>query len=388
MKYSIITPSGQNGEAVPATFFERVKAKVSGWRNFALIVVVPTIIFAAYQYLIASDLYETTSEFLVKSGESSQAPVGGFGDVLGIGVRTQSQTEILSVPDYLESHEVLAALQKRVNLVQIFRRPEADIFTRLSESNPDPETLLKYYRTKVEIRHDGDTGIMHISVRTYRPQDSFLIGQLLLALGERKINEMNQRSYDDAIKSARTQLNSAEDEAASIQREITNFRQSNQDVDPELSSAAQIKLVAEMNAQLSRARAQMGTMAGVISSDSPQYQALAAQIHSLETEINSQTSKMGGKKEEISSSLGAYEELKVRQDFAAKNYTAAAANLQRSIEQARKQQLYFIRVVDPNLAVRSLYPKREKAVLTLFLFLTIAYGIGWLILAGVREHEA
>ncbi|KAJ8137027.1 hypothetical protein OY671_009760, partial [Metschnikowia pulcherrima] len=191
-----------------------------------------------------------------------------------------------------------------------------------------------------------------------------------------------QRSYDDAIKSARTHLNSAEDEAASIQREITNFRQSNQDVDPELSSAAQIKSVAEMNAQLSRARAQMGTMAGVISSDSPQYQALAAQIHSSETEINSQTSKMGGKKEEISSSLGAYEESKVRQDFAAKNYTAAAANSQRSIEQARKQQLYFIRVVDPNLAVRSLYPKREKAVLTSFLFLTIAYGIGWSILAG------
>lgn len=388
MKYGIVLPPEQAEYSSGTSLLQELKAKIGAWRNFAFMVMAPTLIFSAYQYLIVADRFETTSEFLVKSGENSQVPSGVVGDMLGIGVKSQSQSEILSVPEYLESHEVLTALQAKMNVAEIFRRPEADIFTRLSEPNPAPEILLKYYRTRVSVRHDSDTGIMHLSVQTYRPQDSFKMGQALLQLGERKINEMNQRSYEDAIRSARAQLASAENEAASVQRKITEFRQTNEDVDPELSGQAQIKLVSELNTRLASARAQLETMAAVISQDSPQYQALSGQVHSLEAEIDSQTGKMGTRNTEITRSLGEYEELKVRQDFAAKNYAAAAANLERAVEQARRQQLYFVHVVDPNLAVRSLYPMRMKSILTLFAFLTIAYGIGWLIIAGVREHEA
>lgn len=388
MKHGVILPPEPVGNASALSFFDKAKVKIGEWRNFLLLVIIPTLIFAGYQYFIAADRYETTSEFLVKSGENSQGSSSTFGEMLGMGAKSQSQSEILSVPDYLESHEVLTVLQKKINLVEIFRRPEADIFSRLQDADPQPETLLKYYRTRVNVRHDSDSGIMHISVQTYRPRDSYKIGQMLLQLGEHKINDMNHRSYEDAIKSAREQLKRAEDDAAAIQRKITDFRQENQDVDPELSGQAQIKLVSELNARLAGARAQLGTMSGIISHDSPQYQALLHQVQSLDAEINAQSSKMGGRNTEITRSLGTYEELKVRQDFAAKNYTAAAVNLQRAIEQAQKQQLYFIHVVDPNIPVRSLYPKREKAVLTLFLFLLVAYGIGWLIVAGVREHEA
>ena len=388
MKYGAILPPRPIEEPSAPSLFDRIRQTAIERRNFLLIVILPTLIFTAYQYLIAADQYETTSEFLVKSGENSQVPMSAIGQMLGVGGASQSQSEILSVPEYLESHEVLAALQKQMSLVDIFRRPEADIFSRLAYADPEPETLLKYYRHKINVRYNNNTGIMHLSVRTYRPADSLQIGQALLQLGEHKINEMNQRSFQDAIKSARYQLGRAEDNAAAIQRKITEFRQVNKDVNPELSGQAQIKLVAELNARLASARTQLGAMSGVISRNSPQYQALLHQVQSLEAEANSQASKMGSQNTAIARSLGQYEELKVRQDFAAKNYEAAAANLQRAMEQAQKQQLYFIHVVDPNMPVRALYPKREEAVITLFCFLMIAYGIGWLIIAGVREHEA
>ena len=294
----------------------------------------------------------------------------------------------MSVPDYMRSYEALRELSKRVNLIKIFNRPGADFFSKLNDESPDPEILLKYYRKQVAVVRDSDTGLIHLDIRTFRPADSLLIGNVLLELGERKINEMNQRSYDDAIKAAQAQLRRAEDSAADTQRNITEFRQTHLDVDPELSGQAQIKLVAELNTRIASARAQLTAMSTVISHDGPQYLALLQQIDSLQSETNKQMRTMGGQNTAMAGKLGQYEALKVQQDFAAKNYEAAAANLQRAIEQAQKQQLYFVRVINPNLPVRALYPKRAENVLTLTLFLLVGYGIGWLILAGVREHAA
>ena len=45
-----------------------------------------------------------------------------------------------------------------------------------------------------------------------------------------------------------------------------------------------------------------------------------------------------------------------------------------------------MRVVEPNLPQKALYPKRWTIVLSAFIGLLLAYGIGWLIMAGVREH--
>jgi capsular polysaccharide transport system permease protein len=258
----------------------------------------------------------------------------------------------------------------------------------LADANPEPERLLKYYRGKVNVRYNSDTGIMHMSVRSFRPSDSLKIADALLSLGEQKINLMNQRRYRDALGSAQMQLERAEKNAADIQREITIFRQKNQDVDPELSGQAQIKLVAELNSKLASLRAQLISVGVAVSRESPQYRALQNQVSALEAETASQARKMGGANAAIASTLGKYEALKIRQELAAKNYEAAAVGLQRAAEQAQKQQLYFITIVSPNLPVRSLYPKREELILTLFCFLLISYGIGWLIFAGMREHEA
>lgn len=388
MKYGAVLPPPIEDDFSNSFGYRSVVQKLKEWRNFLLLVVLPTVAFATYQYLIAADQFETTSDFLVKTGENSQAPMSSFGQILGIGGQSQSQSEILSVPVYMGSHEVVAILGKQINLLKIFRRPEADIFSKMADPSPEPEKLLKYYRGKVNVRYNSDTGIMHMSVRSFRPSDSLKITNALLSLGEQKINLMNQRRYRDALGSAQMQLERAEKNAADIQREITIFRQINQDVDPELSGQAQIKLVAELNSKLASLRAQLISVGVAVSRESPQYRALQNQVSALEAETASQARKMGGANAAIASTLGKYEALKIRQELAAKNYEAAAVGLQRAAEQAQKQQLYFITIVSPNLPVRSLYPKREELILTLFCFLLISYGIGWLIYAGMREHEA
>jgi capsular polysaccharide transport system permease protein len=56
--------------------------------------------------------------------------------------------------------------------------------------------------------------------------------------------------------------------------------------------------------------------------------------------------------------------------------------------QAIRQQLFVVNVVRPNLPEYALYPKGTMMIATVFLAFLLAYCIGWLMIAGMREHAA
>lgn len=360
-------------------------------RYFLLIVIFPTLLVAAYLFFVASDQYESEAHFIVRASQDSPAVPTGLGQVLNLaGGVTESQSQALSVGDYLSSHDAVAALMDKVQLLDRFRRPGVDIFSRPFSAHPAPETLLKYYRRQVDVEYANDTGITTLRVRAFRPDDAYAIINALLDLGERRVNELNTRAYDDTLSVARKQLDEAEADVARNQTRITGFRQSNSDIDPAGSGEAQIRLVSELEATLAGARAQLASMSGTIRPESPQYVALAARVKALEAQVAIQSGKLAGSGggKTIATDLGGYEELRLRQDFAAKRYAAAAAALEQARERAMKQQLFVVRVVEPNMPQKSTYPTRWTILATVFFGLLLSYGIGWLIVAGVREHAA
>lgn len=363
-----------------------------GWANrnkwFLIIVIVPTLLVAAYYYLIASDQYQSEAHFVVRTADASPTPTSGLGQFLGIGGGvSQSRSDAMSVNDFLDSQQAVDAVNKRVNLVERFRRSEADFATRLWFAAPTPEMLLRYYRDHVDVTMNEETGITTLKVRSFRPDDSYTIIGELLKMGEERVNLINRRSQSDTLAIARRQIGEAETALVAIQGRMTAFRQNRGDLDPEGSGKAQLGLVTSLEGQLAAARAQLSAMQGIISPSSPQYVAMAARLRALEGQVAGQRGRLTSGGSAIAARLGSYQELQIRQEFAAKRYEVAAARLEKARDDAMKQQLYIVRVVDANTPVKSEYPKRWKIILTVFLSLLVTYGIGWLLVAGVREHS-
>ena len=366
----------------------RIWDRAAAWRYPMLLILLPTMIFAAYYYLVAANQYESESHFIVSSEASGGGSASGFGSLFGLTAGGSGQSQTMAVPDYLQSHEAVVALNRKLDLVAMFRRPEADVLSRLRDPNPTPEALQRYFEKMVTVHHDADTGITALTVHAFRPSDAFAIANELLQLGEAQVNRMNRRRYGDAVAAAQAQLQTAEQRISQIQGRITSYRQQGRDIDPEASGETQLRLVSGLKTQLASAQASLAAMSGTISPSSPQYIAVQRQISSLRGVIASQASELTGGNRTIASNLGGYEQLRVRQEFAAKNYAAASAALIKAQEDATRQQLYIVRVVDANMPVKSLFPQRGRIVLIAFIALCVAYGIGWLILAGVREHAA
>jgi capsular polysaccharide transport system permease protein len=76
----------------------------------------------------------------------------------------------------------------------------------------------------------------------------------------------------------------------------------------------------------------------------------------------------------------------LEREFADRQLASATASLEAARVEAQRQQVYIARVVEPNLAVHPLYPRKLISVGSVFLGLSVAFGIGWLLVAGMREH--
>lgn len=363
-----------------------------GWlrshRNWCLIVLLPTALIAAYYYLIAADQYESEAHFVVKTSDSQSATPSGLGQALTLVGGASSERDALLIADYLKSHDAVGALQSRIGLVQRFRRPEADIFSRLWYADPTPEQLLKYFDNRADVDVSTESGITTLKVRSFRPGDSYRIIRELIQLGEDRVNMLNRRNYANAVATSQQRVKDAETNLAQIQGRITQFRRSGQDFNPQITGSSRTGMVSELQGQLAMARAQESSMAAVLAPNSPQLVATRERVAALSRQVSAETAKLSSGPGNVASGIGTYEGIKMRQELAGKQFELATTSLLRAQDEARRQQLFVVPIVDANMPVRALYPQRTKIVVTAFLALLLSYGIGWLIAAGVREHAA
>ncbi len=365
----------------------RVREIIRSNRLFLILVLLPTLLVALYYSIFASNQYQSSADFVVRRADSAKTGAD-FGSILGFGFGANSSlSEAYLVEEYLLSHDVVKRLQKENDLVGVFTRPGVDWVSRMWSSEPTPENLLKFFNRQVEVKTDDVTGISHLSVRTFRPQDSQTIALAMLKAGEERINAINAQTYRDQVANAKLQFEVASRNLSEVEAQLTAYRLANADPDPANSGRAQIELVSGLTESLVAARAKLATMSGAISHSSPQYQAMVRQVQTLEAQVAAENAKIGGPKASLASRLGDYEHLVVKQTEAAQVYTAASINYKQAQADAMRKQLYLVRVVEPNTPVKSEYPKRFQIVLTVFATLFLAYAIGWLLLAGIKEHS-
>ena len=358
-----------------------------GW--FLLIVVLPTIAAATYYYGVAADQYVSEARFVVRGPQSNGPNISGLGQVLGLGGGlTAAQSESFAVGDYMESHDAVAALRDRLDLVGLFRRQEADPVAKLWYAHPSAETLLRYYRNHVTIQYNEDTGITTIKVYTFRPEDARDLVQALLTLGEERVNAFNKRAVADTIRVAQDEVDSAEQRVVDAQKKLTTFRIRERDIDPQRTSTAQLALIHTLQEQLAQSRAQLAGLSASVQSNSPQFAALNSRIRALQSQIDSELALLTGDHGALAPVLADYEQLTLQREFAQTSYTSALTALENARLQAMRQQLFVVEVVHPDLPQRSLFPRSSMMVATVFLGLLLSYAIGWLIVAGMREHAA
>ncbi len=202
---------------------QKLKKLVRKNRLFVGTVVVPTLISIIYYGFIASDIYISESQFLVRSSKQS-APTG-LGMILGP-TFSNALNDNHSVNAYILSRDALKNLDSELAVRDIYSRDSIDFISRfgLMRWKQNFEGLYEYYHRHVSIYLDNVSAISTLKVSAYKPEDAQKINEVLLLDAEKHVNKLNERARLDAIRFAKQDLDIAQKSAQDASEALTEYR--------------------------------------------------------------------------------------------------------------------------------------------------------------------
>ncbi|OYW09217.1 MAG: hypothetical protein B7Z53_03375 [Rhodospirillales bacterium 12-71-4] len=180
----------------------------------------------------------------------------------------------------------------------------------------------------------------------------------------------------------------AERRVLAAREALTAFREREQTLDPTAAAGSAVQTVARLEAALAEARTELQEKQAFMRRDNPQIQVLNNRIAALSAQIGLERARRTSGTETLTQQISGYERLQLEREFAERIYASAIASLEAARADAQRQQVFLMRVVEPNLAERATYPKAFFNTITLLVGLSVLYAVGWLLVAGAREHAS
>lgn len=346
----------------------------------------PTLLSIVYFTFIAAERYVSESVFVVRSA-TKPTGASGLGALMEMSGFGQSNEDVYAVQSFMTSRSAVEQLAARLPIREIYARPKTDLVARYPSLffGTTVEELHQYLNWMISITYNATTGLTTLSVQAFRPEDAREISLALLDLGEQTVNRMNARIQRDAMRSAQDEVKRGEDRLVAAQQAITRFRNAELVIDPTSSAVVVTEVIARLGAELAQVEAQIREVSAA-SSSSPQLVALRRRAEAIQAQINRERSRVSSAFDGIADKLATYERLVLEREFAKAALSAAQRSLEVAQQEARRQQLYLERVVEPVAPDRDMAPRRLRLIASTFGVNVILAIVGWLIFTGLREH--
>ncbi|MBN1141011.1 MAG: capsule biosynthesis protein [Deltaproteobacteria bacterium] len=364
----------------------KLPSRLAAWplkKKFLALVGLPTLLAAFYFGGWATDMYVSEARFSIRSPEG-----GGGSELLSLlgqgGGSTASDAYV--VADYIVSMNLLEALDKRLKLKEHFQNRAADFFSRL-EADPTAEEFLKYYRSVAAVGFNPTSGILDLKTRAFSPEMAQLLNRTILEECEQLVNRIRERALRDSLELARQELTEAEKRVTAAREALKGFRNQSDHLNPEVTAGALLTLVAGLEGEAAKTRAELAESRSYLREDSARIVALKARIQALEGQVAREKKRLtGGDSRVLNEVVSDYERLLVKREFAEKLYVSALSSLEVARIRAESKSRYLIAFAEPTLPEESLYPRRLLSTFLTFAGTALLFAIVSLVIAAIREH--
>lgn len=360
--------------------------------SFGLFVLLPALAGALFYLFLASDRYAAQAGFTVRGFESGGGVdmIGAFTGLAGSGSTTSDSYIVL---EYLESRDVVEALQRDFDLQSVFGGPDKDWLHRLG-TDPSAEDLLAYWQRRIATTFDATSGIITIEVEAFSPSAARDLADAVLGHTRRLVNRLSEDARADTLRFATHEVGRAEDRLRTALEAMRAFREREQSLDPSASAVVQIELLAELERELLAVRSRMAAFGDRINTDTPAMVSMRRQAETLEIQIAEKMATISASRTladapgALSGQLAAFEALEIEKTFAQQAYASALSSLEQARADADSQQRYLAVYTHPAVPQDAAYPRR---ILNAFLIGGAAlcfWVISVLIVYAVRDHIA
>jgi capsular polysaccharide transport system permease protein len=362
--------------------------------SFLALVVLPALAAALYFAFFASDEYVSESRFAVHAmatdavSDNSKSKKATSASSLMAGLSSASEDSYL-VAAYVRSRACVDEVDRTLSLHDVFRRPEADIVSRL-ESNASPEALVKYWGRMVSAYVDPPSGIVTLKVSAFRREDALALSQAILKAAEKMANALSARARADIMKLADAEVASSQERVVASLDAMRGFRNKAGFIDPKLEALALTQGLQLLIERRIRLETDYEVSSRAMSREAPTLQALKSRLDQLDSDIATEKAKLTSRSADpasLANLLPEYEALLLRNTFAEKLYGLAADGLERARLRAEAQTIYLDVFVPPAIPQEALYPERIASPIFMAVALLVLWGIGALTAALIEDHK-
>jgi len=361
--------------------------------SFIGCVLVPAFAAVVYYAFIASNQYAAEARFAVRAveadvGDAAKDGASSTGSSVSFSFTATGQNAYI-VTSYIRSRTIVDDLNAKLDLREIFRRPEADFWARLKRDSSIDE-LTEYWKSMVITYIDAPSGIVTLEVRAFRQDDALALGKAVMELSEMLVNRVSDRARRDAMEMAEKEVRRTYTATQAALAELHRFRDSAGIIDPAQAATEIGKLVVPLMAEKIRLESELFVSSRDLDDTAPTMKALKSRLETTEKQIADLKSKLtrsDGAGRTVSASLVKFEELELQRQFSEKLYSLAQADLDRARLRADRQSIYLTVFVPPSLPEESRYPRRLAFPILIFLGLAVVWSIVAMIVASVEDHR-
>lgn len=381
----------------PMESSDEAEAVTSAWAARAMIwtflafVAAPTLAAMVYFGFICSDEYVAETRISIRAASEQKQQLSEAMSAfskLGLSAAKSSIQDAYIIFNYAKSKPIIEDVGGRKYIESLFSHGDVDYFSRL-EKDEKLETVWKYWNKHVMPSLDSLSGIVTIKVHGFTPAESKELAGKIVEACEKLVNQISLRSRSDARAQARTEVESAQEKLIAARGEMLGFRNRNATIDPIHKAEDIAKLIAGLTLKRIELQTLMAGTGDSLLPSAPSVRLNRGRLEEMDRQIEKLTQQLtaiDSSAQTVSKELSEYERLKLTEVFAEKLYQMSVLALERSEQEARRQQLYLSTVVEPTLPEKPLYPERITSILLAFTCAFVVWGIGVLLAATIFDH--
>jgi len=353
--------------------------------KLAFFVALPTLLVGHYYYNIASDMFETKSEFVIQKSESS-AGSGLGGLFAGTGFATSQDS--IAVQGYLTSREAMLELDEAENFISHFQQDSIDDIQRL-EPNATDETAYGVYKKHVKVGFDPTEGIIRMEVVAASPEASQRFSKALISFAEDRIDHLSQRVRQDQMAGASAAFENAENAVKVAQQTVLNLQQARGVLSAEAEISAQMSIINSLELERETKLLDLAEMRANARPNETRISVLNAEIDRLSARISELRNAMTQTSDSTASLAKITGELTIAEADLANRQLMLQTALQQVINaqiEADRQVRYLSMGVSPVAPDVASYPRKLENTILAFIIFSAIYILVSLTVSILREQ--
>ncbi|WP_409438902.1 lipopolysaccharide biosynthesis protein [Psychromonas sp. GE-S-Ul-11] len=353
---------------------------------FLACVVLPTLIFAAYQFLWATDRYESQAKVIVQQPDSASTMDSGMALLTGLtGGNSNSDPELVKA--YIYSNDMIEYLNNKITLREHYSQSNIDFFSRI-HNDDSKEALNQYYQNHVDVVLDESSGVITIAAQGFDSEYAQLLTNTIVERAEWFINSIGHQLANAQLSFMQGEHKRIEERFTAAQKDLLVFQQKYNLLDPTAEGTAKQTITNTIESQIATKQTEIKTLKAIMSDSSPQVQGLKNELSALNAQLEVERDKLsqtGLDEVPVSELLSRFTDYKIKMDLALQAYTSSQISLEKSRIEAYRQLKYLITVEKATLSEDSKYPDVIYNISLFLLLLSLAFGIGKIIISTIKE---